>query len=82
MVLDAFLLFFAKASKLLQFKELLLYGIWKKHSFTVLLKRNLEKIFSTKAKPLHIVQVNQDRCYVFSAMRAQNSVSKTLFSWN
>lgn len=46
----------------------------------LLLKRNLEKLFSTRAKRLHIVQADQDCCYVYSALRVQSLDSKTLLS--
>lgn len=50
----------------------------KNMTLQILLKRNLEKIFSTKAKTLHIVQTDQE-LWLF---HPESEVPKILLSWN
>lgn len=81
MVQDAFLLALPSLVNYYSLESHFFIVYEKNITLQLLLKRNPKNIFSTKAKTLHIVQADQGR-YVYSALRVQSLVSKTLLSWN
>jgi len=79
-VQDAFLLALPSLVNYYSLESCFFIVYEKNITLQILLKRNLEKTFSAKVKPLHIVQENQDHFYVYPALRVWSLVSKILLS--